>query len=96
MFYPVSACHAKSSIFKRGRSRHKNRDFSDVIIFAIVTRRFSVLQEQIPGSAVSDAIYVDTGKGWAKLGSATIVGNSSIELKISSYRQFPSACQSAR
>jgi hypothetical protein len=26
-------------------------------------------------------LYIDTGKGWAKLGSARMVGNTSVEIK---------------
>jgi hypothetical protein len=46
-----------------------------------------VLNGKITQSGVSDRfvmlvpIYVDMGKGWAKLGSATMVGNNSVELK---------------
>src|SRR5215212_4288065 len=46
-----------------------------------------VLSGKITQSGVSDdfvmlvPIYIDTGKGWAKLGSARMVGNVSIEIK---------------
>jgi hypothetical protein len=46
-----------------------------------------MLSGKITQSGVSDnfvmlvPVYVDMGKGWAKLGSATMVGNSTIELK---------------
>ena len=46
-----------------------------------------MLNGKITQSGVSDnfvmlvPIYLDTGKGWAKLGSATMVGNRTLELK---------------
>jgi hypothetical protein len=46
-----------------------------------------VLNGKITQSGVSDQfvmlvpIYLDMGKGWAKLGSATLVGNRSVEIK---------------
>jgi hypothetical protein len=46
-----------------------------------------VLNGKITQSGVSDnfvmlvPIYFDTGKGWAKLGSATLVGNRSVDIK---------------
>jgi hypothetical protein len=46
-----------------------------------------VLSGKITQGGVSDnfimlvPVYVDMGKGWAKLGSATMIGNTSIELK---------------
>lgn len=46
-----------------------------------------VLNGKITQSGVSDdfvmlvPIYIDTGKGWAKLGSARMVGNTSIDIK---------------
>ena len=46
-----------------------------------------MLNGKITQSGVSDnfvmlvPIYLDTGKGWAKLGSATMVGNRSIDIK---------------
>jgi hypothetical protein len=46
-----------------------------------------MLNGKITQSGVSDnfvmlvPIYVDMGKGWAKLGSATLVGNKSVEIK---------------
>jgi len=45
------------------------------------------LNGKITQSGVSDnfvmlvPVYIDMGKGWAKLGSARVVGNSSIEIK---------------
>jgi len=46
-----------------------------------------VLNGKITQSGVSDdfimlvPLYIDTGKGWAKLGSARLVGNTSLEIK---------------
>ena len=46
-----------------------------------------MLNAKITQSGVSDnfvmlvPIYMDTGKGWAKLGSATLVGNRSVDIK---------------
>jgi hypothetical protein len=46
-----------------------------------------MLNGKITQSGVSDnfvmlvPIYVDMGKGWAKLGSATLVGNRTVDLK---------------
>jgi hypothetical protein len=46
-----------------------------------------VLNGKITQSGVSDdfimlvPLYIDTGKGWAKLGSARMVGNTSVEIK---------------
>ena len=46
-----------------------------------------VLNGKITQSGVSDdfvmlvPIYIDTGKGWAKLGSARMVGNTSLDIK---------------
>ena len=46
-----------------------------------------VLNGKITQSGVSDdfsmlvPVYIDMGKGWAKLGSARITGNSSIDIK---------------
>jgi hypothetical protein len=46
-----------------------------------------MLNGKLTQSGVSDnfvmlvPLYVDFGKGWIKLGSATIIGNSTIEIK---------------
>ena len=46
-----------------------------------------MLNGKLTQSGVSDnfvmlvPLYIDMGKGWAKLGSATIIGNSTIEIK---------------
>jgi len=46
-----------------------------------------MLSGQITQSGVSDnfkmlvPVYVNVAKGWARIGSATIIGNSSVELK---------------
>lgn len=50
------------------------------------TTQDGTLSGRVTQSGVSDdfvmivPLYVDMGKGWAKLGSATIVGNSSVEI----------------